>query len=278
VFGDQDTEDALQEMRHAAREARARALTASTFDNSVLDGHEPDDGPWTFDRGDVLARIRAALEPALPEPSAEGYWTVVTGGGRAHQAVLQPERAEVDPDLSLLVWGSPAFDSLVEAAPPASTAGHDEATAQRGRLWTPEDWQSLMDAAGPDRSALPDGDLSLADIPPDPQPRNEATITSVILFAQTFNGYVEIGGFDDPAWEPIKALIDKWPRESWDQSSVRDLRATLFYWQRGHYHQGGWYTAEEEERDLAKIRALLQQMRKRLEPSMRDSPSRRAVE
>jgi hypothetical protein len=120
VFGGQDTEDALEDMRHAAREARARALTAGTFDNSALDGHDPDDGPWTFDRGDVFARIRAALEPALPKPSAEGYWTVVTDAGRAHQAVLQPERAEADPDLSLLVWGSPAFEVLVRADEPGA--------------------------------------------------------------------------------------------------------------------------------------------------------------
>ena len=126
VFGEQDTEEALEAMRQAAREARARALTSGTFDHSALDDHDPDDGPWTFDRGDVLARVRVALESALPKPSSEGYWTVVTGGGRTHQAVLEPERAEADPDLSLLVWGSPAFESLLEAAPvdraPATTA------------------------------------------------------------------------------------------------------------------------------------------------------------
>lgn len=117
---------------------------------------------------------------------------------------------------------------------------------------------------GPER--LPDGDLSIADIPSDPQPQDEATITSVILFAQTFNGYVEIGQFDDPAWEPIKPLIDEWPPAPLDRSSVRDLRAALFYWQRRHYDQGGWNTADAEAQDLKMVSALLQEIRQRMRP------------
>ena len=130
-----------------------------------------------------------------------------------------------------------------------------------------------MDATGPEQSALPDADLSLADIPPDHQPQDEATITSVILFAQTFNGYAEIGQFDDPAWKRMKALVDDWPRAPLEASSLRDLRAALFYWQRGHYHQGGWYTAESEEHDLASIRALLREMRQRLDLQQHEDAS-----
>lgn len=124
VLGGKDVEEALEQMRHAAREARARALTTGTFDNSALEDHDPDDGPWTFDRGDVLERIQGAIRPLLPGQTSDGPWTIVTDAGTRHHAVLDPNAAVDDPDLSLLVWGSPAFHALLsrdaaKAPPPA---------------------------------------------------------------------------------------------------------------------------------------------------------------
>ena len=115
VFGEQDTEDALEEMRQAAREARAKALTSGTFDNSALEDHDPDEGPWVFDRGGIMDRVSEILAPALPEPADEGYWTVISDQNNAMRVVLDPAAAEDDLDLSLLVWGNPAFHALLDS-------------------------------------------------------------------------------------------------------------------------------------------------------------------
>jgi len=137
VFGEADTEEALEDMRRAAREARARALTAGTFVNSALDDHDPDEGPWSFDRSGVLARIREALEPALPKPSADGYWTVVTQAGATLRVVAEPQQAIDDPDVSLLVWGNPAYEELLSERSAGTRIGRSASTGNPEMVFEP---------------------------------------------------------------------------------------------------------------------------------------------
>ncbi len=111
-----NVDDVLAELREAAGHARARALTSGTFDHSALDDHYLDDGPWTFDREGLLDRIAAALAPRLPNPSSDGYWTIVTNHHGSHRAVLQSDVALANPDLSLLVCCNPPFDALCQGS------------------------------------------------------------------------------------------------------------------------------------------------------------------
>lgn len=106
-----DVEKALAELRAAAQEARSRALTAGTFDNSTLSDHDPDDGPWTFDRGDILSRVRTALANVLPEAPSDlvGPWSLTAGGsGASFDLTLDPDSA-LNTDASLAVWGHPVI-------------------------------------------------------------------------------------------------------------------------------------------------------------------------
>jgi hypothetical protein len=118
VFGDKDTEDALDEMRQAARAARAKALTSGTFDHSPLEDHDADDGPWTFDRNGIIDRLAHVLEPALPDPAEDASWRILTDHHGWLRVVLDPKTAEDDLDLSLLAWGNPALDALLRPASP----------------------------------------------------------------------------------------------------------------------------------------------------------------
>jgi hypothetical protein len=147
VLGGDEVGDALEQMRKAAREARARALTTGTFDNSALGEHDPADGPWSFDRDGILDRIREALTPALPHPSEAGYWTVVTDHDGVRQVVFDPGRASDDPGLSLLVWGNPAYDAVLNVltgegattprAPSTETASSGDAPDPNSRARRP---------------------------------------------------------------------------------------------------------------------------------------------
>lgn len=122
LLGDEDVEEVLERMREQARTARARALTAGTFDHTPLTGHDPHEGPWEFDRDGIFERLSEALDPLLPAPGEDGYWTIITDHHGPFRVVLEPEMAIDNPDLSLLVWGSPALDALL-VSPARRTAG-----------------------------------------------------------------------------------------------------------------------------------------------------------
>jgi len=107
-----DLDETLAQLRREAAEARAQALTASTFDNSALDRHDPTDGPWRFDRDGIIERLTEALEPVLPPADERGIRTLTGSNGQPMLVVLDPEQADANPDLALLVWGNPAFGQL----------------------------------------------------------------------------------------------------------------------------------------------------------------------
>lgn len=109
-----DVQEALDALKKAAQEARSRALTAGTFDNSALSQHKPGEGPWRFDRADVLQRVRAALADLLGEgDDLRGPWTSQRSG-QPVELTLDPGLA-VDSEAELAVWGNPAVDGSVPA-------------------------------------------------------------------------------------------------------------------------------------------------------------------
>lgn len=120
-----DVEEALAELRQAAQEARSRALTAGTFDHSSLDGHDAQDGPWEFDRGDILPRIRAALSDCLPEgDDLEGPWVAEGMDGSSMGLTLSPDVA-TGSEAAMAVWGHPAIDGRLKHVGPAAHTSRD---------------------------------------------------------------------------------------------------------------------------------------------------------
>jgi len=107
-----DVDSALEELRRAAQEARSKALTAGTFDNSTLEGHDPEEGPWRFDRGDMLQRLAHVLSDLLPDAATDpiGPWKVDTTDGAA-LLTLDPNTA-ADTEAALAVWGHPVVDKM----------------------------------------------------------------------------------------------------------------------------------------------------------------------
>lgn len=105
----QNLEDTLTQLRQEAAQARAQALTASTFDNSALDRHDPADGPWQFDRDGIIQRLTDVIEPLLPAADEHGIRTLPASNGQTIRVVLDPDQANANPDLTLLTWGHPAF-------------------------------------------------------------------------------------------------------------------------------------------------------------------------
>ena len=105
------------------------------------------------------------------------------------------------------------------------------------------------------RSTLPTEALTVSRVPgPD------ASTTDIIRFAQTLNGYTEVGGEDASALgayiKPLKAAAPK-------SLSLRDLRILLFARQRAHYHQGGGWPGEPDTL-MEAMRALTAHIRERV--------------
>ena len=143
-----------------------------------------------------------------------------------------------------------------------------------GRIWTSDEYQRLMDAADGRRSAIPSEQLTIADLPPDPYAGDEDAILAIIIFAQFYNGYVEISqDTSGPGWRAPLALREAQSAGELQHATLDELRAALFGWQRAHYFQGGWYTEEGEAEDLAWIRLVLGRLRELL-PTPSPGPDR----
>jgi hypothetical protein len=95
--------------------------------------------------------------------------------------------------------------------------------------------------------------LTLDDIPgPDASDRD------IIVFAQTLNGYAEVGGEARDLGLYVKLLRGQ-PLE---MLSTNDLRILLFARQRAHYHQGGGWPDGDPIMD--QMRMLTHEIRNRV--------------
>ncbi len=77
---------------------------------------------------------------------------------------------------------------------------------------------------------IPTNELTLADVP---SPGSSGV--EVIRFAQTLNGYQQVGG----EARDLGVYVKKLDEQPLDSLSLDDLRILLFARQRAHYHQGG---------------------------------------
>lgn len=97
-------------------------------------------------------------------------------------------------------------------------------------------------------------DLKLEDIPD-----QGASDLVIIRFAQTLNGYEQVGGDAASLGVYLKEL-EKHPVAS---LPLNDLRILLFARQRAHYHQGGGW--QDGDPLMDEMRALVQVIRSRVE-------------
>jgi hypothetical protein len=93
----------------------------------------------------------------------------------------------------------------------------------------------------------------------DQVPLPDCSNGEIIRFAQTLNGYEQVGGPAANLGAYIKPFRDR-PIES---LSLEDLRILLFARQRAHYHQGGGWPDGDPIMD--EMRGLTLQIRSRLE-------------
>ena len=101
---------------------------------------------------------------------------------------------------------------------------------------------------------IPTDKLTLADVPvPD------SSDLEIIRFAQTLNGYDQVGGDAHRLGAYVKRLQER----PLDDLSLDDLRILLFARQRAHYHQGGGWPDGDPIMD--QMRRLTLEIRSRLE-------------
>ena len=98
------------------------------------------------------------------------------------------------------------------------------------------------------KPALPTVALTPSRVPPP-----EASGAAIIAFAQTLNGYDEMGGH-----APLADFVRRAEAEPAATLSLRDLRLLLFFRQRADYHQGG------SEGEMRRMRALVGLIRDRV--------------
>lgn len=106
------------------------------------------------------------------------------------------------------------------------------------------------------KTRIPTADLKLADIP-----EATASNTEIIRFAQSLNGYQEVGGEASNLGRYIQPLRD----QPFEAIPLNDLRILLFARQRAHYHQGGGWGDDDPVMD--EMRSLVAEIRKRFEDS-----------
>lgn len=100
---------------------------------------------------------------------------------------------------------------------------------------------------------IPSEALRLTDVPgPD------ASDTDIIRFAQTFNGYLHVGG----EARDLGAYVQRLDAQPPGGLSLDELRVLLFARQRAHYHQGGGWAGEDPVMD--EMRRLTAEIRSRL--------------
>ena len=101
---------------------------------------------------------------------------------------------------------------------------------------------------------IPTNDLTLDDVP-----ASNASDRDIIRFAQTLNGYNQVGG-NMRDFGGYVANLDNQPLAA---HSLHDLRILLFARQRAHYHQGGGWPDGDPLMD--QMRMLTREIRSRLE-------------
>lgn len=101
---------------------------------------------------------------------------------------------------------------------------------------------------------IPTSELTLDNIP-----APDCMDIDIIRFAQTLNGYVQVGGPASNLGVYIKTFKDR-PLED---LSLEDLRILLFARQRAHYHQGGGWPDGDPVMD--EMRRLTLEIQSRLE-------------
>lgn len=105
---------------------------------------------------------------------------------------------------------------------------------------------------------IPTENLTLEHIPaPDAAGRD------FIVFAQTLNGYEEVGGDVGEFGKFVAALEDR-PIE---ELSLTELRILLFALQRAHYFSGGGWPGEEDS-IMNEVRQLTEAIRGQMPPSV----------
>ena len=103
---------------------------------------------------------------------------------------------------------------------------------------------------------IPTEELTLDDVP-----ALDASDGEIIRFAQTLNGYEQVGG----AARDLGIYIKRLKEQSLEALSLEDLRILLFARQRAHYHQSGWPNGDPF---MDEMRMLTEVIRSRLEHRM----------
>lgn len=106
---------------------------------------------------------------------------------------------------------------------------------------------------------IPSKDLTLDDVP-----RAGASDLEIIQFAQTLNGYGQVGGQASELGE----YVDKLNQQPLTALSLDDLRILLFALQRAHYYQGGGWG--EDDPILEQMRRVTRVIRLRMEARSAD--------
>lgn len=99
---------------------------------------------------------------------------------------------------------------------------------------------------------IPTEKLALDDIP-----RSDASDLDIIRFAQTLNGYKEVGG----EARDLGLYVNQLRGQPLELLSTNDLRILLFARQRAHYHQGGGWPDGDPLMD--QMRMLTDEIRSR---------------
>ena len=101
---------------------------------------------------------------------------------------------------------------------------------------------------------IPTEKLTLEDVPERDSPEIE-----IIRFAQTLNGYEQIGG----SVRDLGAYVEQLDKKPHKALSLNDLRILLFARQRAHYHEGGGWPDGDPIMDQMQL--LMVEIRARLE-------------
>lgn len=89
-------------------------------------------------------------------------------------------------------------------------------------------------------------------------PAADASNREIIAFAQTLNGYEQVGG----QARDLGSYVSKLAAQPIEDLSLEDLRILLFARQRAHYHQGGGWPDADPIMD--QMRRLTMEIRSRL--------------
>ncbi len=101
---------------------------------------------------------------------------------------------------------------------------------------------------------IPSEELALDDVP-----ASDSSGSEIIRFAQTLNGYEQVGGEARDLGVYVKELR----KQPLERLSLDDLRILLFARQRAHYHQGGGWPDGDPIMD--QMRQITAEIRSRLE-------------